>query len=49
MVIVLDDGDGGKLLRLEELFPHAFEPRNLDHGPPNDDASAAPLRGDHGG
>ena len=49
MVIVLDDGGRGELIRLEELLPHAFGPRNLDSDTPPADASSATQRGDHGG
>jgi cytidine deaminase len=49
MVIVVDDGHAGELVRLEELLPHAFGPRNLDSGPPTADARSATPRGDHGG
>ena len=49
MVIVLDDGALGVKVRLEELFPHAFGPRNLDSKTPAADASSATARGDDGG
>jgi cytidine deaminase len=48
MVIVLDDHDSGEPVRLEELLPRAFGPRNLDTALPVDELSHVPRRDDHG-
>jgi cytidine deaminase len=48
MVIILDDCGAGEPVRLEELLPQAFGPRNLDAVPPPD-ASSMPRRENHGG
>jgi cytidine deaminase len=49
MVIVLDDHDSGEPVRLEELLPQAFGPRNLGATPLVDEMSPMPRRDDHGG
>ena len=49
MVIVLDDHDSGEPVRLEELLPRAFGPRNLDTALPVNDLSLMARRDDHGG
>ena len=49
MVIVLDDGDSGDPVWLDELFPRAFGPRNLDSARRAADAGSKTPRDNHGG
>jgi cytidine deaminase len=48
MVIVLDDGDIGEPVWLNELLPRAFGPRNLGAAVTSD-VSSIPGRDEHGG
>jgi cytidine deaminase len=48
MVIVLDDGDSGEPVSLNELLPRAFGPRNLDAAELARDLNSMPGRDTHG-
>jgi cytidine deaminase len=48
MVIVLDDGDSGHPVSLNELLPKAFGPRNLDAAELAGDLGSMPGRDTHG-
>jgi cytidine deaminase len=48
MVIILDDGDSGDAVWLDDLLPQAFGPRNL-HPALAGDMSSMSQRDDHGG
>ena len=48
ILIILDDGDSGDSVRLEELLPRAFGPRNLD-SERSADVRSIPPRDNHGG
>jgi cytidine deaminase len=48
MVILLDDGDSGEPVSLNELLPKAFGPRNLDAAELAGDLSTMPGRDTHG-
>jgi hypothetical protein len=49
MVIVLDDGDIGETVWLNELLPQAFGPRSLDAAAITNEVGSMPRRDDHGG
>lgn len=49
MLIVLDDGDRGESVWLNELLPHAFGSRNLDAAALSDDVSSPPGDDERGG